>query len=164
MRKILPPTALALTVSLAGCGVIFGGTTKNISITSAPSAATITTAPQTGTSTTPTTLSLERKNAYTLIARRDGYNEAQYRIRKSMRAGPLILDILFTGLIGVIVDAATGGWWDLNPEDVTIVLERAGDSVDGPRVIEVSIGSSKANPGSFAIDATAPVQIEVIGR
>ena len=41
MRKIRPLIALALAFSLSGCGVMFGGTTKNISITSAPSAATI---------------------------------------------------------------------------------------------------------------------------
>lgn len=103
------PVVLALAMSAAGCGVMFGGTTKNISVTSAPSAAVITTQPSTGMYTTPTTLSLERKHAYTLVLRREGYNEAQFQIRKSMRTGPLILDILFTGLIGVIVDAATGG-------------------------------------------------------
>ena len=97
-----------------------------------------------------------------LIARRDGYNEAQFQIRKSMRMGPLILDILFTGLLGVVVDAVTGGWWDLQPEDVTIVLERADDSVDGPVTIEVSISSSNDSPGSFAVNATEPVQIEII--
>ena len=81
-----------------------------------------------------------------------------------MRAGPLILDILFTGLIGVIVDAATGGWWDLNPEDVTLALERVDDSVDGPVAIEVSISSSRNDPGSMVIDATEPVQIELIAN
>lgn len=153
---------LALAVSVAGCGTLFGGTTKNISVTSAPSAATITTQPGTATFTTPTTLVLERKNSYTLIARRDGYNEVQFQIRRSMRTGPLILDILFTGLIGVIVDAVTGGWYDLQPEDVSLVLERTDDSVDGPVAIEIFIGSSKDDPGSFSVEATEPVQIEVI--
>ena len=88
---VRPLVALTLVMLLTGCGVIFGGTTKNISVTSAPSAATITTEPSTAMSTTPTTLNLQRKNEYTLIARREGYNEAQFRIRKSMRTGPLIL-------------------------------------------------------------------------
>ncbi len=167
MRKVDAVRGLsvfALAISVVGCGTMFGGTTKNISVTSAPSAATITTNPSTAVFTTPTTLNLQRKNEYTLIARRDGYNEAQFQIRKSMRAGPLILDILFTGLLGVIVDAATGGWWDLNPEDVTLVLERVDDSVDGPVAIEVSISSSRNDPGSMVIDATEPVQIELIAN
>ena len=79
-----------------------------------------------------------------------------------MRSTSLILDILFTGLIGVIVDAATGGWWELSPDDVTITLERADDSVDGPVAIEISISKSKDSPGLLMVDATAPVQIELI--
>ena len=62
------------------------------------------------------------------------------------------------------MDAATGGWWDLKPEDVTIVLERADDSVDGPVAIEVTISSSKDNPGSLIVDATEPVRLELITR
>ena len=163
-RVLRPLLTLTLAMSLTGCGVMFGGTTKNISITSAPSAATITTSPQTGTTTTPTTLSLERKNNYTLIATRDGYNEAQFQIRKSMRTGPLILDILFTGLLGVVVDWAIGGWWDLKPEDANITLERADDNADGPQLIQVSISSSEDDPGFLIVDATERVQIELIAH
>ena len=57
-----------------------------------------------------------------------------------MRGGILALDILYTGLLGVVVDAATGGWWDLSPNDVTLVLERKDASLDGPEEVRVELG------------------------
>jgi hypothetical protein len=151
-----------LAVSLSGCGTMFGGSTKTISVTSVPSAVTVTSNPASGQFTTPTALTLERKSAYTLIATKEGYSEAQFQIRKSMRTGPLVLDILFTGLIGVIVDAATGGWYDLQPENVTISLERTDPNVVGPDVIEIHITEADSGPASFVVDASEAVQIEVV--
>jgi hypothetical protein len=90
-------------------------------------------------STAPTTLELSRKNSYVVTATRDGYAPAEATIRKGMRGGILALDILFTGLLGVVVDAATGGWWDLSPNDVTLVLERRDASLDGPDEVRVHL-------------------------
>jgi hypothetical protein len=74
-----------------------------------------------------------------VTATRDGYAPAEATIRKGMRGGILALDILFTGLLGVVVDAATGGWWDLSPNDVTLVLERRDASLDGPDEVRVHL-------------------------
>jgi hypothetical protein len=43
-----------------------------------------------------------------------------------MQGGILVLDILFTGLIGVIVDAVTGAWYKLSPETATVSLTSLG--------------------------------------
>ena len=59
--------------------------------------------------------------------------------RSGRRGGILALDILFTGLLGVVVDAATSGWWDLSPNDVTLVLERRDASLDGPDEVRVDL-------------------------
>lgn len=157
-----PIFALVLVMSLSGCGVIFGGTTKTISVVSTPSEARLTTEPLTGSFSTPATLTLNRKTAYTLVVWKEGYRETQFPIQKSMRVGPLILDILFTGLIGVVVDAATGGWWDLQPTEASITLERLDDDVDGPAVIEVTISKDVGGGGPIYVDATEAVRVRVI--
>ena len=43
-----------------------------------------------------------------------------FRFAKKMRTGALVADILLTGLLGVVVDALTGGWWNLEPDDSTL--------------------------------------------
>ena len=154
--------ALALAMSLSGCGVILGGTTKTISIASTPSEARLTTEPLTGSFTTPARLTLNRKTAYTLVVWKEGYREAQVPIEKHMRVGPLVFDILFTGLIGVVVDAATGGWWDLQPTEASVTLERLDDHVDGPAVIEVTISKDVGEGAAIHVDATQSVRVRVI--
>jgi hypothetical protein len=156
-------TTLSLALFLSGCGVIFGGTSKTLSVVSTPTEARLTTEPLTGSFTTPATLTLQRKTAYTLVVWKEGYREAQFPIQKSMRVVPLVFDILFTGLIGVVVDAATGGWWDLQPEEASVTLERVDDSVDGPAVIEVRISTDEpAGDGKVRVDATEEVQLRII--
>lgn len=81
--------ALALAVSLSGCGVMFGGTTKDISVVSTPSEARLTTEPLTGSFTTPATLTLNRKTAYTLVVWKEGYREAQVPIEKHIARRPV---------------------------------------------------------------------------
>lgn len=152
---------LTLGLLLSGCGVITGGTTKTVSVVSVPSVATITSAPTSGSFTTPASIELERKHAYTLIATKDGYSEAQFQVQRRMRTGPLILDILLTGLIGVVVDAATGGWYDLQPENVTIALEQLDPAMPGPDIIEVRIGPAP-DSGSVVVEADHVVSLTVV--
>lgn len=156
--------ALVGTVlGLSGCGVMFGGTTKTISVTSAPNGATLTTVPSTAQFTTPASLELERKNSYTITASREGYQDAQAQIQKRMRVGPLILDILFTGLVGVVIDAATGGWYDLQPANVTMALEQTDPALPGPDRITVILSFEETEEGVEAtVEADAPVRIDVV--
>lgn len=154
-----PLMVLAAALALSGCGVIFGGSTKTLTVTSTPSEARLTTEPLTGSFTTPATLELERKKSYTLVVWKEGYREAQFPIQRKVRAGPLIMDILF-GLVPVVVDAVTGGLWDLQPEMPSVTLERLEDGV-GPETIEVMFSLDAAG-GPLQIDATEAVQIQVI--
>ncbi len=154
-------TVLLLAVllpTLSGCGVIFGGTREVVLATSAPDAARITTSPSAGNFTTPASMSLERKHNYTLTFTKDGYEPATFQINHSIRGGILALDILFTGLLGVVIDAATGGWFKLEPKNAIVALTRADGFTNGPETIEisVSIGSSEDGKNKMSIDATRP--------
>lgn len=148
--------AATLTLPLAGCGTIFGGTTETIHVGSSPMGATVTTRPETDTYTTPTSIELARKNSYTLHFSRDGYSEATYQVRNRLRGGILALDII-TGIVPVVVDAATGGWYDLRPNDVEVSLEKKDAMVDGPERIRVSV--RRASDGGVEITSDAPVTV-----
>ena len=85
----------------------------------------VTTVPVTGTLTTPASVALERKNSYTLTFMAEGYESSEFQIQHQMRTGILVADILLTGLIGVVVDAVTGGWYKLEPKTVSPLASRA---------------------------------------
>ncbi len=103
-------------------------------------------------------MSLERKHNYTLTFTRDGYEPATFQINHTIRGGIVVLDILFTGLIGGVVDAATGGWYKLEPKSAVVALTRADGFANGPETIEIniSVGSSEDGKNKVSIDATRP--------
>ena len=154
-------TLLLLVVlfpTLSGCGVIFGGTREIITATSAPVGARITASPSVGNFPTPASMSLERKHSYTLTFTKDGYEPATFQINNSIRGGIVVLDILFTGLIGVVVDAVTGGWYKLEPKSAVAVLTQSDGFTNGPETIEIniSVGASEDGKDKVSIDATRP--------
>jgi hypothetical protein len=165
-RTVATFAAVASVLLLSSCGVMNGGRTKLIAVSSTPAAATVTTQPATGQFVTPTTLVLSRKNAYTLIVRKEGYLQSNFRIRKVRRQGILISDIvlgMFTVFVPVIVDASTGGWWDLLPDNPTITLTKADDSVEGPDLITVTLSTEKGpSTGVFDVTSAEPVEIQVV--
>jgi len=154
-------TLLLLAVllpTLSGCGTIFGGTREIITATSAPDVARITTDPSSGSFTTPASMSLERKHSYTLTFTKDGYEPATFQINHSLRGGIVVLDVLFTGLLGVIIDAVTGGWYQLEPKSAVVVLTQSDGFTNGPETIEIniSVGSSEDGKNKVSIDGTRP--------
>lgn len=151
------PTALVaillgIALTTAGCGAIFNGTRQTITATSAPDGAKISTEPGTGDYTTPASLSLERKYNYVLRFELEGYRPATFQIGRQMQGGILALDILFTGLLGVVIDAATGAWYKLSPETAVVSLTRLTDG-PGPETIDVHI-STKGN--TVRLESSAP--------
>ena len=157
---LLPPV-------VAACGLMFGGAHQSIQVQSSPEAAKVTTSPPTGEFTTPTTLNLERKSDYALTFEKAGYSPAHFQLQHHMRGGILALDILFTGLLGIIPDAATGAWNKLSPETATVVLTKV-SMVDGPDQINVGIHVGNGVQGDDAlIDASSPgvtVRVEPVGK
>lgn len=148
--------AVALVAPLAGCGALFNGSRQSIQVQSSPVGTKVITAPETGEYTTPTTLNLERKHSYTLRFEKDGYSPATFQIQSHTQGGIVVLDVLFTGLIGVIVDASTGAWNALSPEAATVSLTKIA-MVPGPDTITVGVRVSKhGNESQVQIDASDP--------
>ncbi len=149
---------ICTVVLFSGCAAITQGTKQTIPVQASPNAVSV------GVSgmsyTTPTTLELERKNEYVLSFSKEGYESAQIRITKHLSGGYLVADILL-GLLGVIIDGATGAWYNLKPETVTVSLAKV-SNVSGPDEIEIAIdGTDK--PDKLEINSTVPdVEIRVM--
>ena len=150
---------LALAMVWSGCGAMFQGSSQTIYIQSTPSGAKVTGSPSIGEYTTPTSVELPRKNSYTLTFTKEGYKSGSAYVRASAKFGYILLDVLFTGLVGVVVDAATGGWNGFTPETVIVTLEKEDLGVAGPAQIDVrlSVANSKIQIESDA----DPVQVVI---
>jgi hypothetical protein len=156
---VLIPTSLLF---LPGCGVIFGGSNQNVSLDSSPNHSTVEFKQSGRSLVTPSEVSLPRKGNYVITFSREGYESHQVEISRHLRAGILVLDIL-VGLVGVIVDAATGAWYRLEPKRVDVTLVKTDAALEGPAQIHVEVGLQEtgADGRVLRLDSSAPVQVRI---
>ncbi|WP_103029998.1 PEGA domain-containing protein [Salinibacter altiplanensis] len=127
---------LVLALAVAGCATIITGTTTDVAVSSDPSEAEIEINGM-DRGETPTTLSLDSDRSYTMEISLDGYETESVQLRKST-SGWVAGNLLFGGLPGLIVDAATGGLYVLSPEQVNTSLEQ-GTASSGQLQIRVAM-------------------------
>jgi hypothetical protein len=72
---------------------------------------------------TPLELNLKADKSYTIEFRKDGYETTASIVNTKVGAGWVVLDVI-TGLVPVIIDAATGAWNKLDQETVDAVLKK----------------------------------------
>lgn len=122
MREYLAQLSTLLVVTfLIGCGTIIHGGSQDVSVTSDPSGATVE-IDGTEVGDTPVTRSLDRGSQHTVAISMDGYETEQVTIQKGVD-GWVAGNIVFGGLIGLAVDAATGGMYKLSPTQVQQTLD-----------------------------------------
>lgn len=138
------------------CGAIFKGSSQDVSVQSSPPAS-LKVSGREMVYSTPTNLKLERNKNYVLTFSKEGYESASIEVTKSLSGGILFLDIL-AGLVGVIVDAATGSWYNLKPETVVVSLGKIG-MIEGPEKIEVAVKGSEK--GVVLNSSVAGVRINI---
>lgn len=95
-------------ISYSGCATLFAGGSEEISVTSDPDGAKVSVNGQ-NEGKTPMTFVAKKGKEYSLEIVNKGYESKTYRLTYSIGAGWIILDIL-SGLIGIIIDAASGNW------------------------------------------------------
>lgn len=104
--------ALGIVVAAAlvatGCGTIFSGGPDPVAFGSDPEGASVLVNGQ-EMGKTPVTLKLKPSKTYIVTFKREGYEDATVTLNSHVQAGWVVLDIL-AGVIGVAIDAATGGW------------------------------------------------------
>jgi hypothetical protein len=143
---------------------MFGGTKQLIRVESSPGGAAVTTTPSTTDGTTPVALRLQRKQSYVLTFSLAGYTSQQVELKRSIRGGILALDIV-TCCLSVVVDAITGGWYQLSPNPATVTLTRLGASL-GPETITVTVGTKATSSGGVVqVDSSVPgVHVHAVPR
>ena len=115
-------TALLITFFMtSGCATIMHGSTQDISISSVPTNASVTI---NGNSRgeTPLLISLNRKENHSVSIHLDGYEKYETYLTRST-SGWIFGNIIFGGLIGLVVDAATGSIYKLSPETISTQLK-----------------------------------------
>jgi hypothetical protein len=113
-------SVITSALAVVGCGTIVHGSRQNVTINSDPSGATITL--DNGTVlTTPSSIRLERDTDYVATITKDGYQSQTIPIN-SVLSGWLAGNIIFGGIIGGGVDAATGAAYTLTPNKLNLKL------------------------------------------
>jgi len=119
---------LLATVIFFGCATIMHGTSQEIGIQSRPTGATVTINNQ-EYGKTPVVAKLSRKDNHTVHLTLDGYQPFDATITRST-SGCVWGNIVFGGLIGLAVDAISGGLYKLSPEQVEAELAGKGMGMD----------------------------------
>ena len=121
MKKFIYVFAtFVLAVLIYGCATIMHGTSQDIAISSNPSNGKVTIDGNI-LGNTPLTTSLSRKDIHSVKIELDGYHPFESKIMKET-SGWVWGNIIFGGLIGLAVDAITGGLYNLTPEQVQAEL------------------------------------------
>lgn len=107
---------------LAGCATIMHGKTQSVGISSIPEGATVTVDNQ-PVGTTPVFADLKRKDEHVVRISLEGYTTATLTLSRKT-SGWVWGNILFGGLIGLAVDAITGGLYKLEPEHLSATMLR----------------------------------------
>ncbi|PYP11342.1 MAG: PEGA domain-containing protein [Gemmatimonadetes bacterium] len=111
---------------VAACATIMHGTSQQVGINSQPAGATVVVDSQTA-GTTPVAAKLARKRSHRITVTMPGYQQFEM-VTTRKTSGWVWGNIVFGGLIGLIVDASTGGLYDVRPEQVNAQLARTGAS------------------------------------
>lgn len=112
-----------LTLVLVGCAALFNSKTSPISMNSNPvGAEVIVDGDRMGT--TPISLDLSVKEEHRVVFRMDGYDDVTCILNRKVGAGWVILGIL-GGVLPIIIDAATGSWYELSENACSVTLLRA---------------------------------------
>jgi hypothetical protein len=124
MKKICFLIASFLIVS---CATIIHGTRQDISFSSTPTGAKVF-INQMDKGITPVVVNLKRNENYVIKIQLDGYLPYETNVVKKVD-GWIAGNIIFGGLIGLIIDAASGGMYKLSPEQISSELKNTTVSV-----------------------------------
>jgi hypothetical protein len=114
MRLLL---ALASVITLSGCATIMHGTSQDIGFQSTPTNAKVT-VDGLPMGNTPVVAKLSRKDNHIVKMNLDGYQPFEATLTRST-SGWVWGNIVFGGLIGLAVDAMTGGLYNLSPNQIS---------------------------------------------
>ncbi len=120
MKKYFLPLMLGIVVLLSGCATIIHGSKQTVGIASNPTKATVTVDGQ-EFGQTPVNASLSRKDNHIVVINLEGYSPYETTLTRKVD-GWIAGNIVIGGLIGLAVDAITGGMYKLTPDQIQAEL------------------------------------------
>ena len=117
--KILP---LAALLFLQSCATIVSGSRQTIKFNSVPASATVF-INEVEIGKTPVEKDLKRNQEYQVLIKMDGYKTYKTTLSKKFNEW-YIGNIVFGGIIGLVVDPITGAMYKLSPNELTTRLEK----------------------------------------
>ena len=122
MKKILSLGLVALlSFMFSNCATIIHGSRQSVSISSNPTKALVVIDGR-DEGKTPITVNLSRKDYHTVEINLDGYLPYETKFTPKVD-GWIAGNIVFGGLIGLAVDAITGGMYKLTPDQIQADLK-----------------------------------------
>jgi hypothetical protein len=118
---LLRLVALPALASL-GCATIINGSTQDVEITSSPAGASVLILPENTKAVTPTEVELDREKVHTLLFQLEGCRDATAYLDRDLDH-TMLGNVIFGGLIGIIVDHNSGAIYQLVPDPLHVVLE-----------------------------------------
>jgi predicted small secreted protein len=127
MNRSTVVTLVACSLALTACASIMHGTHQDIGISSTPTSASVT-IDNAASGQTPYVAKLSRKDNHIIHIAADGYQPADLTLTRSV-SGWVWGNLLFGGLIGLAVDAISGGLYKLTPDQLNATLAKQSASV-----------------------------------
>ena len=131
MRWKLLVVLLFAAMWASGCATVFTGTKENVTFESEPEEAEIMI---NGAShgKTPLSINLQKKDSYTIVLKKDCYEDKKFYVTRTMQMEWAILDwALSILLIPVAVDWYTGAWYEFDKNHVTVKMNKKNQCSDG---------------------------------
>ena len=128
MRQTIALFGFVALLNAAGCAAVFNDSLETVHINSnPPGAAVVVDGVPVGN--TPLAAQLANDMPHQVQVSAPGYQPVAAVIGSSLGAGWLILDIFLGGLIGIIIDASTDAWLELDTDSIFFNLVPAQGSV-----------------------------------
>jgi hypothetical protein len=119
MKKLLA-MGLVTVLMFSSCALIFKGDSARIVFTSSPSQAQVLIDGSViGSTTTEAVLKVNR--SYNITFRKVGYADQTYILNNRIGALWIVLDVV-SGLVPLVIDAATGAWYEFDTNNVNVTL------------------------------------------
>lgn len=124
IRLVVLPTFSLIILACNGCGTIFGGLSQDVKLSSDPPGAQVFDRATGLKYSTPSTISLTKSSEHSLVFSKEGYKNEIVPLWREARFLWWFLDAFTLGVANVI-DAATGGLYDIKPEQIHVALDPA---------------------------------------
>ena len=122
MKKTVLIATLSLSLLISSCATIISGSKQKVNFRSNPAAASIF-IDEVEVGKTPFEIKLERKKEHHVMIKLDGYQTYETNLTKKFNAWYLG-NIVFGGLIGIIIDPITGAIYNLSPDEINAEMSK----------------------------------------